>query len=250
VLGIGNAQGQGGTPTIAPGSVTALDQTIKPTDSATGLSETLGGTIQTSSQIQPGDSGGPLANAAGQVIGMDVAAAQMQTFSGSSSTAGFAIPINQALQIARQIAERQPSTDVQIGLPSFMGVSVADATKGCPNGGLGGGSGAGGSGAGGLGAGGSGGSGSAGSGSLGGSGSTVNSGALVCGVFSGTPAQTAGLSKGDVITQADGQSVSGAQSLVSITSKFRPGQALTVGFVDGSGATHSLKLTLINGPAK
>lgn len=245
VLGIGNAQGQGGTPTIAPGSVSALDQTIKPTDSATGLSETLGGTIQTSSQIQPGDSGGPLANAAGQVIGMDVAAAQMQTFSGSSSTAGFAIPINQALQIARQIAERQPSTDVQIGLPSFMGVSVADATKGCPNGGLGGGSGAGG-----LGGSGSGASGSAGSGGLGGSGSTVNSGALVCGVFSGTPAQTDGLSQGDVITQADGQSVSGAQSLVSITSKFRPGQALTVGFVDGSGATHSLKLTLINGPAK
>jgi S1-C subfamily serine protease len=246
VLGIGNAQGQGGTPTIAPGSVTALDQTIKPTDSATGLSETLGGTIQTSSQIQPGDSGGPLANAAGQVIGMDVAAAQMQTFSGSSSTAGFAIPIKQALQIARQIADRQPSTDVQIGLPSFMGVSVADATKGCPNGsGFGG---AGGSGSGGSGFGG--GSGSGGSGGLGGSGSTVNSGALVCGVFSGTPAQTAGLAQGDVITQADGKSVSGAQSLVSITSKFRPGQALTVGFIDGSGATHSLKVTLIDGPAK
>ncbi|HUN34991.1 MAG TPA: trypsin-like peptidase domain-containing protein [Trebonia sp.] len=258
VLGIGNAQGQGGTPTVAPGSVTALNQTIKPTDSATGLSETLTGTIQTSSQIQPGDSGGPLANAAGQVIGMDVAAAQMQTFNGSSSTAGFAIPINQALQIARQIADRQASTDVQVGLPSFMGVSVADASKGCPSSGLGGsgGSGSGSGGLGGSGSGGFGGGGSGGSGGLGGSGagsgsgSAASSGALVCGVFSGTPAQSAGLSEGDVITKADGQSVSSAQSLVTITSKFRPGQTLTVGYIDGSGASHSLTLTLINGPAK
>jgi S1-C subfamily serine protease len=243
VLGIGNAEGQGGTPTVAPGSVTALNQTIKPTDSATGLSETLTGTIQTSSQIQPGDSGGPLANAAGQVIGMDVAASQMQAIGGSSSTAGFAIPINQALQIARQIADRQPSTDVQVGLPSFMGVSVVNVSSGgCPAGGTGGGSGSGGSG-------GFGGSGSAGSGSAG-SGSTVNSGALVCGVYSGTPAQTAGLTEGDVITQADGKSVSSAQALVDITSKFQPGQTLTVGYVDESGAAHSLTLTLINGPAK
>jgi S1-C subfamily serine protease len=240
VLGIGNAQGQGGTPTVAPGSVTALDQTIKPTDSATGLSETLTGTIQTSSQIQPGDSGGPLANAAGQVIGMDVAASQMQTFSGSSSTAGFAIPISQALQIARQIADRQPSTDVQIGLPSFMGVSVVSASAGgCSTSGLGGGSG----GSGGFG-------GTGGLGGSGGSGSSTSSGALVCGVYSGTPAQTAGLTEGDVITRADGQSVSSAQSLVTITSKFQPGQTLTVGYVDGSGASHSLTLTLIDGPAK
>jgi S1-C subfamily serine protease len=252
VLGIGNAEGQGGTPTVAPGSVTALNQTIKPTDSATGLSETLTGTIQTSSQIQPGDSGGPLANAAGQVIGMDVAASQMQAIGGSSSTAGFAIPINQALQIARQIADRQPSTDVQVGLPSFMGVSVVNVSSGgCPAGGTGGGSGSGGSGGfgGSGGSGGFGGSGSAGSGSAG-SGSTVNSGALVCGVYSGTPAQTAGLTEGDVITQADGKSVSSAQALVDITSKFQPGQTLTVGYVDESGAAHSLTLTLINGPAK
>jgi S1-C subfamily serine protease len=257
VLGIGNAQGQGGTPTVAPGSVTALNQTIKPADSATGLSETLTGTIQTSSQIQPGDSGGPLANAAGQVIGMDVAASQMQTFNGSSSTAGFAIPVNQALQIAKQIADRQPSTDVQIGLPSFMGVSVVDASaEGCTSSGTGG-SGSGGSGgiggsggSGGFGGGsGSGGSGSGSSGS-GSSGSSANSGALVCGVYSGTPAQTAGLAEGDVITQADGKSVSDAQSLVDITSKFQPGQALSVGYVDESGGTHSLRLKLIDGPAK
>jgi S1-C subfamily serine protease len=248
VLGIGNAEGQGGTPTVAPGSVTALNQTIKPTDSATGLSETLTGTIQTSSQIQPGDSGGPLANAAGQVVGMDVAASQMQAVGGSASTAGFAIPINQALQIARQIADRQPSTDVQVGLPSFMGVSVVSVSSGgCPSSGTGGGNGSGGSGGfGGSGSGGLGGSGSEGSGS----GSTVNSGALVCGVYSGTPAETAGLTEGDVITQADGKSVSSAQALVDITSKFQPGQALTVGYVDESGASHSLTLTLIDGPAK
>jgi S1-C subfamily serine protease len=270
VLGIGNAQGQGGAPTIAPGSVTALNQTIKPTDSATQSSETLTGTIQTSSQIQPGDSGGPLANAAGQVIGMDVAASQMQAFNGTSTTAGFAIPINQALQIARQIADRQPSTDVQIGLPSFLGVSVVDLSSGCPSSGFGGtggsgtgGSGTGGSGSGGSGSGGSGSSGgfggsgssggfggSGGQGSSGGSGSAASSGALVCGVFTGTPADSAGLAEGDVITHADGKSVSTAQSLVDITAQFHPGQTLSVDFVDASGAAHSLSLKLIDGPAK
>lgn len=223
ILGLGNAQGQGGQPTVAPGQVTALGQTISPTDSATGLSETLRGTIQTSAQIQPGDSGGPLANAAGQVIGMDVAASQMQALNGSSATAGYAIPISQALQIARQIAAGQPSTDVQIGLPPFVGISIADASAGCPasSGGVGGGS-----------------------------GGAVSSGALVCNVYSGTPAGQAGLTQGDVITSAAGKSVTTAQSLIKITSVYRPGQSLTLGYVDNSGSTHSLKVTLIGGPAK
>jgi S1-C subfamily serine protease len=224
VLGLGNAQGQGGQPTVAPGLVTALNQSISPQDSSTQTSENLHGTIQTSAQIQPGDSGGPLANAAGQVIGMDVAASQVQQFNGTQTTAGYAIPINQALQIARQIATGQASTDVQIGLPPFMGVSIADASKGCP---------------------------SSSSGGLGGSsGGVASSGALVCGVYSGTPAETAGLAQGDVITNADGKAVGTANSLIAITAGLHPGQAVSLRYTDGTGASRSLTLTLIGGPAK
>jgi len=231
ILGLGNAQGQGGAPTVAPGQVTALHQTISPADSATGAKETLHGTIQTSAQIQPGDSGGPLANAAGQVIGLDVAASQAQQLNGTTTTAGFAIPINQALQIAGQIAARQDTTTVHIGLPAFIGISVADAATGCP-----------------AGSGGSGGFG--GFGGFGGSGGSTSSGAIVCGVFSGTPAASAGLQEGDVITNVNGKAVSTADALIAITTAFQPGQSLTVGYVNGSGATQSAKLTLIGGPAK
>jgi S1-C subfamily serine protease len=229
ILGLGNAQGQGGTPTIAPGQVTALHQTISPADSATGAKETLRGTIQTSAQIQPGDSGGPLANAAGQVIGVDVAASQAQGLNGTTTTAGFAIPINQALQIASQIAARQGNSAVHIGLPAFMGVTVANAATGCPPG-SGGGFG--------------------GSGGSGGSAGSTNSGAIVCNVFSGTPAQSAALQGGDVITSVDGKAVSNANSLIAVTAEYHPGQSLTVRYLDASGATHSATLTLIGGPAK
>jgi S1-C subfamily serine protease len=223
VLGLGNAEGQGGPPTVAPGQVTALNQTISPADSATGTKETLHGTIQTSSQIQPGDSGGPLANAAGQVVAMDVAASQMQALNGTTSTAGFAIPINQALRIASQIAAGQGTATVHVGLPAFLGVSVADAATGCPSSGFGG---------------------------SGGFGSSTSSGALICGVYSGTPAASAGLAEGDVITRVNGKAVASSTSLIAITAGYHPGQSLTIGYVDGSGTTRSATLTLINGPAK
>jgi S1-C subfamily serine protease len=222
VLGLGNAQGQGGQPTVAPGQVTALNQTISPSDSATGATETLHGTIQTSAQIQEGDSGGPLANAAGQVVGMDTAASQTQSLNGSSAVSGFAIPLNTALGIARQIAAGTQSATIQIGLPPFMGIQVANAASGCQQGG--------------------------GFGGPGGSG--TSRGALICGVYSGTPAASAGLAQGDLITAANGKTVNSAQSLITITSALRPGQSLPLSYVDNSGVTRSATVTLIGGPAK
>jgi S1-C subfamily serine protease len=229
VLGLGNAQGQGGQPTVAPGQVTALNQTIRPQDSSTGTSETLRGTIQTSARIQEGDSGGPLANAAGEVIGMDTAATTSQSLNGSTATAGYAIPINAALRIARQIAAGHASATVQIGLPPFMGISVADAGTGCPASGSGGFP----------------------SGAPGGAGAPrVNSGALICGVYSGTPANHAGLAAGDVITSANGKGVPGAAGLISITAGLWPGAAMSLRYVNASGATQSATVALIEGPAK
>jgi S1-C subfamily serine protease len=237
VLGLGNAQGQGGQPTVAAGRVTALNQTIRPQDSSTGTAETLHGTIQTSAQIQEGDSGGPLASAAGQVIGMNTAATTTQSVNGGTATAGYAIPINDALRIARQIAAGQSSTTVQIGLPPFMGISVADASTGCPA-----------SGSGGFSPGGTGGG--LGGGGLGGGAPAISSGALICGVYSGTPANHAGLAAGDVITSADGKGVSGAARLIAITAGLRPGAAMSLKYVNANGATQSATVALIEGPAK
>ena len=224
VLAIGNAQGQGGPPTIALGHVTALDQTISPSDQATGSTETLHGTIETNAQIQEGDSGGPLANAAGQVVGMDTAASSTQSLGGTSTTSGFAIPINQALSIARQIASGHASTTVHIGLPAFIGIEVSDASSGCQSsgGGFGGGSGQG----------------------------STSSGAVICQVYPNTPGASAGLTERDVITAVNGQAVASANSLISITGKLQPGATLSVTYTDTNGASHTTKVTLVPGPAK
>jgi len=69
VIGIGNAGGLGGTPSVASGKVVALDQTITAGDqgSAAG-SEQLAGTIESNANIQPGDSGGPLVTTKGKSL--------------------------------------------------------------------------------------------------------------------------------------------------------------------------------------
>jgi S1-C subfamily serine protease len=125
VVGMGNAGGAGGTPSSAAGTVTALNQSITADDESNGTSEQLTGLIQTNANIQPGDSGGALVNASGQVVGMDTAASSSFQFQNSSNDQGFAIPINQALSIAGQIRAGQASDDVHIGPTAFLGVLVS-----------------------------------------------------------------------------------------------------------------------------
>ncbi len=85
VVALGNAGGKGGTPSVATGTVTALNQSITASDELSGAAEQLTGLIETNANIQPGDSGGSLVNVYGQVIGMDTAASGgSQGSSGSS----------------------------------------------------------------------------------------------------------------------------------------------------------------------
>src|SRR5215831_7652968 len=110
VVGIGNAGGKGGTPSVAAGTVTALNQSITASDEGSSSSERLSGLIETNADIQAGDSGGPLVNSHGQVIGVDTAASSgsggsSDPFGGfgdngssnsgqQTTTQAFAIPIN------------------------------------------------------------------------------------------------------------------------------------------------------------
>jgi S1-C subfamily serine protease len=122
VTALGNAGGTGSF-TAASGTVTGVGRSITVSDDQGG-SEHLSGLIETNAHVQPGDSGGPLLNSSGQVIGMDTAASVSNGMVDVSSSQGYAIPINKALSIAQQIEGGQESSSVHIGGTAFLGVEV------------------------------------------------------------------------------------------------------------------------------
>jgi len=212
VTAFGNAGGAGGTPSEAKGRVTALRQSITASDAGGGNSEHLSGLIQTDANIQPGDSGGPLVNHSGQVVGMDAAAAVGYSFE-STAGKGFAIPVNEALAISRQIEAGSGSSTVHIGSTGFLGIDVA--TPATFGGGHSGGS---------------------------------QAGALLGGVLPGSPAARAGLAQGDVITSLGGHAVGPSTVIPDLLISHHPGDTVQIQWVDQSGRTHSASVRLASGP--
>ena len=123
VTATGNAGGRG-TLTSSSGRVTALARSITVSDESGG-SQRLTGLIEANSALEPGDSGGPLLNSAGKVIGMNTAASAGDVFRSTASGGGYAIPINRAVAIARQIETGKASATVHVGPTAFLGISVS-----------------------------------------------------------------------------------------------------------------------------
>ncbi|WP_395728323.1 S1C family serine protease [Nakamurella sp.] len=219
VTGVGNAGGDGGTPSAAAGVVSALNQRITTQAEGAAAGETLTGLIETSADIQAGDSGGPLFNADNQVIGIDTAASEVS----GQSVNGYAIPIDTALGIATQIVSGDESDGVRLGYPAFLGVQVQSATTGTGSG--------------------------AGRGRSGSGTTTATSGAVIAGVVDGSPAADAGLTAGDTVVGIDSTAVSTADGLSSVLAGHRPGDSVTVTWLDVAGAQHSASVTLVQGPA-
>lgn len=203
ITALGNALGQGGQPVASSGSVTAVGETITVSDEMGG-SETLSNLIQIDAQILQGDSGGPLLNAAGKVVGMDTAAEVSGPRRAPQSTAGYAIPANDALTVVRQI-QRGGGGSVQPGSPALLGVAVADSGASRP-------------------------------------------GVAVTGVQSGSPAEQAGLSNGDVITAVDGQAVTSTAQLRTAVQGHKVGDQVRITWIDSGGQTHSASVRLVGGP--
>jgi len=219
VVALGNAEGKGGTPSVAAGTVTALNQSITASDDLSGTSEQLTGLIQTDANIQPGDSGGSLVNAYGQVIAIDTAASSAYQFQSQSSSGeqAYAIPISEAVSIANQIKAGTTSADVHIGATAFLGIQTQPAS-------------------------------SSGFGSGFGSG-TSGSGVTISGTVSGSPAANAGLTAGDEITSLAGQQVASAEDVAHALVSYHPGDSISVSWLDQSGQSHTATLTLTTGPA-
>jgi S1-C subfamily serine protease len=210
VVAVGNAQGAGGTPSYAGGSVTAINQTITASDELDGSSEQLTGLIQTNADIVSGDSGGPLVNAQGRVIGIDTAAAGGFQFQAGGQ--GYAIPINTALDIAKQITSGKASSTVHIGPTALLGVAVQSSSDN-------------------------------------GFGSSTP-GATIVRLLSSGPAGSAGLVPGDIITSLGGTNVSSAEDLTNAMLTHKPGDTVTVGYVNTGGQQQTTTVTLATGPAQ
>jgi S1-C subfamily serine protease len=122
VVGIGNAGGTG-TLSVVSGTVTGTNQSITASDANGTSSERLSGMIEVKALIRAGDSGGPLANRAGKVVGMDTAASSSRNSNPNEPTYGFAIPINRALAIAQGIRSSS-AAGTPAGTRGYLGIEV------------------------------------------------------------------------------------------------------------------------------
>jgi S1-C subfamily serine protease len=121
---VGNANGIGRL-TVTKGKVLGVNRTIS-VQQDDGTVARLGHLVSTSARLVPGNSGGPLLNALGRVIGMNAAGSTSST----AGATGFAIAINHARTIAKQIAAQVASPLVHIGETAFIGVSAQDTPSG------------------------------------------------------------------------------------------------------------------------
>lgn len=126
VMAIGNAGGTG-IPTALPGKVTALDSSIVARNAADMSRKMLNGLIEVAAPVMPGQSGGALADRDGAVIGV-VTAASGEIARAAGHGSGYAVPIDTAMNVVRQIRSGTATDTVHIGPTATLGVVASDAT--------------------------------------------------------------------------------------------------------------------------
>jgi serine protease Do len=191
VLAIGNALALSqSTPSVTEGIISAEGRSIQAGDADCAGTESLDGLLQTQAPINPGNSGGPLVDSAGQVIGMNTAAATSSSGNAPAQNIGFAIPIDSVTSLLPGL--RKGGT---IGSPkAFIGVDVVSVTPTERSA----------------------------------YGLTPTTGALVVTVLPGTPAAEAGIRVDDVIVRFAGHAITTDASLTVAVRAAHPGERVTV----------------------
>lgn len=190
VMAIGSPFGN--EQSVSTGIVSALYRsTALPSTSGSSIYANM---IQTDAAINPGNSGGALVNDKGELIGIN---SVIESYSGSSSGVGFAIPVNYAINIAEQIVDGKTPVHPYLGV-SLATVNALNARQ---------------------------------------NGLSVDAGAYVSDVAAGGPAAAAGIQKGDIITAVDGDAVSSADGLIIELREHEVGDKVTMTVVRGKDET-------------
>jgi len=191
---IGNPLGLEFERSMSQGIISGLDRTISVSDSSSSSSSTtMEGLMQTDATINSGNSGGPLLNSKGQVIGINSAKA------GNGEGMGFAIPINEAKPIVKQIMETgtfvRPYIGISgMGLDSVSGYTDEQLMALCG----------------------------------------TTSGIYVSSVAKGGGAEAAGLKAKDVIVAVNDTPVSTMNRLNTMLVKYAPGESVTLKVIRGT----------------
>ena len=190
VIAIGNALGQYQN-TVTAGIVSGTGRSLTATDSIGMNSEQLSDMIQTDAAINSGNSGGPLVNAAGEVIGINTAT------SASAENMGFAIPISSIKGMLAQLIESGKAARSYIGVYSIEITPELTKKYDLPVT----------------------------------SGAYLYSSVAYSAVISGSPAAKAGLKDKDIIVSVNGVKVGAAGSLASLTGEYKPGDTVQLAVV-------------------
>ena len=170
--------------------------TLKRSSAAVGIPDKRLDFIQTDAAINPGNSGGPLLNGLGEVIGINTA------IRADAMGIGFAIPINKAKAIYAQLAKGEQVSHPFLGIQMIaLTPEIAKENNADPNAVL-----------------------------------IVPEvkGVLVMRVMPNTPAEKAGIRKGDAIVQIDGEAVTTAEQLQNLVENSQIGQSLKLKLRRGS----------------
>ncbi|HEX7587997.1 MAG TPA: trypsin-like peptidase domain-containing protein [Anaerolineae bacterium] len=167
--------------TVTVGVVSGLNRTV----------DQMQGLIQTDAAINNGNSGGPLVNSLGQVIGINTLVVRSTNSGNVAEGLGFAIPSNLVHEIVSQLVAQGHVEHPYIGI-SFQAVDpqVASALN-----------------------------------------LTATDGVVVMTVETASPADRAGLQQNDVITAINGQAVDQDHQLVSVLFTHKPGETVTLSVV-------------------
>jgi S1-C subfamily serine protease len=214
VIAVGNALDLGGGPTVTEGIISGLGRSLTGEDPLTSIAEHLSGLIQTDAPINAGNSGGPLVNSDGQVVGINtLVIATAGSGNAPAQNVGFAIAADTAKEFL-PLLRRGGVAPEKTPKGAFMGVDVLTVTPSIAS-----------------------------QANL-----SVSSGALVEEVVPGDPASKAGITQGDVIIGIGDHPVETVQGLTNILETYSPGTKVAVSIVRGK--EHLIKtVTLTARPA-